>query len=480
MNAPPALHRRGLLIGGALVPGELSLPVIDPATGQVFEQAHRASRGQLDAAIQAAQSALPNAATTSLDNRKALLERIAQAVAQEEDSFAELVVREAGMPLAKARREVQAFSHSVRGVCQFDLEPRLLENYPGRRLEEHRRPIGVVAMIVPWNHPLLLIGAKLGPALLAGNAVVIKPAPTTPLTALALGALLADIVPPGLVNVIVDSDDLGPVISSHPGIAKISFTGSTPVGQRILESSAPTLKRLTLELGGNDAAIVFDDVDVGAVAEVLFDAAFRNSGQGCTATKRIYAHRSVYDELGNAMEELAAKSRVGNGLDPMVQFGPVQNRRQFERVIGLIEDARGRGARVFGGEVSSPGYFIRPAIVRDIADEAPLVAEEQFGPVVPLLSFDDEAEVVARVNSGPYGLGGMVWSADEERAYRVASALVTGTVSINKPMMPGADIPFAGAKLSGLGVENGLEGLHAFTQIQVIDRAEDGPAHPPG
>lgn len=464
------LHERGLLIGGRLVEGASRLAVVDPSTEEVFAQAHRASTEQFEMAISAAKGALAAAAARSLDERRLLLARMADAVEGALDELTELTVLEVGMPIAMARREIQGLCNFLRETCRFDLAPRLIGSQPGRRLEEHRRPLGVVAAIVPWNHPALLIGSKLAPALLAGNAVIIKPAPTTPLSALALGALFVDIVPSGLINVVVDANDLGPRLTAHPDVAKVSFTGSTLTGMRIMENGAATLKHLTLELGGNDAAIVFDDVDIEAVASTLFDAAFRNTGQGCTATKRIYAHRRIYEALGDAMERHAAVAKVGRGSDPDVQFGPLQNRRQFERVRALIEDARARGARVFGGETLSPGYFIRPAIVRDIAEGAPLVDEEQFGPAIPLISFEDENEVIARINASPYGLAGSVWSRDEERGYRVACQLVTGSVAVNRPLYPGIDIPFAGAKWSGLGVENALEGLHAFTQLQIIDR----------
>lgn len=452
------------------MPGDASLAVIDPATEEIFEHAHRASLAQLEAAIAAAQAAWPQSALSSLSSRKELLQRMAAAVENAAEELAELVVRETGMPIAKARREVQGLAHCLRGACMFDLSPRDLGQGSGRNLEEHRRPLGVVAAIVPWNHPALLIGAKIGPALLAGNGVIIKPAPSTPLTALALGALFAKIVPAGLLNVIVDDDDLGPVMSEHPGIAKISFTGSTETGKRIMGAGASTLKHLTLELGGNDPAIVFEDVDIPQTAAVLFDAAFRNTGQGCTATKRIYVQAAIYRDFAETMEQLVSAVKVGNGFDPETQFGPLQNRRQFDRLLHLIADSRARGAKICGGEVIKPGFFIRPAIVTGLSDGAPLVDEEQFGPVLPLVPFENEADIVRRVNAGPYGLGAMVWSRDEERAYRVAQQLVVGTVAINKPMLPGVDIPFSGAKESGLGVENGLEGLHAFTQIQVIER----------
>jgi acyl-CoA reductase-like NAD-dependent aldehyde dehydrogenase len=280
------------------------------------------------------------------------------------------------------------------------------------------------------------------------------------------------VVPPGVVNVIVDDNDLGPLLTAHPDVRKITFTGSTETGQRIMASAAPTLKRLTLELGGNDAAIVFEDVDCSAVARLLFHAAFRNNGQACTATKRIYVAAPIYDAFCDELEKHARGARVGEGSEAGVQFGPLQNKRQYDRVLDLIRDAMARGARIVGGEAEpQPGYFVRPAIVRDVADDAPVVAHEQFGPVLPVLRFTDADDVIRRVNAGDYGLCASVWSGDAARARAVAAELEVGTVNVNKLGQPGADIPFAGAKFSGVGVENGIEGLQSFTQLQLVDVA---------
>jgi len=376
------------------------------------------------------------------------------------------------MPLGEARREVMAFVHICRGACEMDLPVRIIEETSQRRVEEHRRPLGVVGAIVPWNHPALLIAAKLAPALLAGTTVVVKPAPTTPLTALRIGQLIAGIVPPGVVNIITDADDLGPLLTAHPDVRKISFTGSTETGRRIMAAAATTLKRLTLELGGNDAAIVFDDVDCREMAQILFHAAFRNSGQACTATKRIYVQAGIYNTFCDEIEKHAAAARVGPGLNPDVEFGPLQNRRQYERVKALLAEAKERGAcATEEGKLPERGYFIRPTIVRDISEGSRLVDEEQFGPVLPVMSFSDAGEVVRRANAGPYGLGASVWSTDAEQAYAVAARLETGSVTVNKTLQPAPHIPFAGAKSSGVGIENGLEGLHAYTQIQIVDVA---------
>jgi acyl-CoA reductase-like NAD-dependent aldehyde dehydrogenase len=302
---------------------------------------------------------------------------------------------------------------------------------------------------------------------------VAKPAPTTPLTTLRFGELCARILPPGVVNVIVDQNDLGPALTGHPDVAKVAFTGSTATGKKVMASAAGTLKRLTLELGGNDAAIVLDDVDSKEVAPKIFAGATLNSGQVCFAIKRLYVHDSVYDAFCDELGKLARETVVGDGLEPGTQMGPIQNEAQFEKVKGYIEDGRQNGTIVAGGEVvEREGFFIRPTIVRDIPDDARLVREEQFGPVLPVLRYSDIDAVIARANDTEFGLGGSVWSSDRDRAFGVAARINSGTVWVNKHLDVGLDTPFAGAKQSGIGAEMGQEGLEEFTQATIINMAK--------
>lgn len=461
----------GLLINGQIVAGADSLPIINPATAAVFATAPRASEEQLQDAVDAARKAFARWSHLTVDARRAALVAIADRVSAHEDELAELIVLEQGKPMHDARTELTVFSNTFRAAASSDLSPEILKNEEGHRVEVHRRPLGVVAIIVPWNHPAMLMALKVAPALLAGNTVVIKPAPTTPLAALRICELVADLVPPGVINIVVDDHDLGPLLTSHPDVRKVSFTGSTDTGRRIYSAAAETLKRLTLEMGGNDPAIVFGDVDVSQMASVLFGAAFRNSGQGCQVVKRIFVQRPIYEEFCDQLEAHARAARVGDGMDSQTQFGPVQNKQQFDRVLELLEDAKARGAKVVGGEVISPGYFIRPAVVRNVAEGARVVDEEQFGPLVPVICFDDEDEVVERANRTEFGLGGSVWSGDPARAYRVASRIESGTVTVNMMVRPDYWIPFTGAKSSGLGVAKAHEGLLAYTQLQVVEVA---------
>jgi acyl-CoA reductase-like NAD-dependent aldehyde dehydrogenase len=317
---------------------------------------------------------------------------------------------------------------------------------------------------------MLLLVVKVVPALLAGNTVVIKPAPTTPLTTLRFGELCAQIFPPGVVNIITDQNDLGDHLTRHPQVAKVAFTGSTATGRKVMAAVAGTLKRLTVELGGNDAAIVLDDVDPREVAPRIFNGAMVNCGQVCFAIKRVYAHRSIYDTLCNELARLADEAIVDDGAMEGTQIGPVQNATQFERLKRLLETTRAHGRIIAGGAaLDRPGFFIRPTIVRDIADDTPLVQEEQFGPILPVLNYLDLDEVIDRVNAGQYGLGATVWSADVARAEAVALKLQTGIVWINKHLDLPTSVAVGGAKQSGFGSEMGEEGLREFTQSKVIN-----------
>lgn len=286
------------------------------------------------------------------------------------------------------------------------------------------------------------------------------------------GELAATIVPPGVINVITDLNDLGARLTSHPDVAKISFTGSTATGQKVMASAANTIKRLTLELGGNDAAVVLPGADPATVAPGLFAGAFLNAGQVCLAIKRAYVHESIYDEVCERLAGLAEDAIVDDGMKQGTTIGPVQNKAQFEKLRQFLDDARQRGRIIAGGEVQDrPGYFIRPTIVADVSDSDRIVAEEQFGPILPIIRFSDVDDAIASANGSPWGLGGSVWGADIEQARSVAERMDSGTVWINKHLDFGPNMPFGGAKQSGIGVEFAEEGLAEYTQIQVINEA---------
>jgi acyl-CoA reductase-like NAD-dependent aldehyde dehydrogenase len=331
-------------------------------------------------------------------------------------------------------------------------------------------PLGVVGAIAPWNFPILLACFKIAPALLAGNTVILKPSPFTTLTTLRIGELLRDVLPPGVLNVVSGGDELGPWMTSHSGIDKISFTGSSQTGRKVMASAAASLKRVTLELGGNDAAIVLPDIDVKKTAQELFWAAFGNSGQICIAVKRMYVHKDVYEPLKEALVAYAKTVKVGDGAEQGIQLGPIQNRLQYQRVISLIQDAKDKGYNFLMGGLpkAEKGYFVPITILDNPPEESRIVQEEQFGPVLPLLEFEDIDDAIVRANASEYGLGASVWSADEKKALAIGEQLSAGTVWINEAQHLSPFAAFGGLKQSGVGVENGIDGLLEYTAVQTI------------
>jgi len=463
----------GLLIGGELVQTGETLDVINPATEEIFTSVPLAGAGELEAAVAAATTAAKNFKSTSIEERQALIKKIVKAMGAHKEELALALVQEQGKSLDMARLEVDFSMGFAMHFTTVGLPIEVLLETDAQRVEIHRKPLGVVAGITAWNFPLLMAAYKLAPAILAGNAIILKPAPTTPVSTVMLGEIIKDIVPPGLVSILVDNNELGAKITSHPGIAKISFTGSIATGKKVMASGADTLKRVTLELGGNDAGIVLDAADPKAMAQNLFNVAFMNSGQVCIALKRLYVHDSIYDAICDEMAVLAKGAIVGDGMKDGTQFGPVQNKQQFEIIKGFIEDAKANGNIIAGGQVPDiPGYFIPLTVVRDISDGTKLVDEEPFGPILPIIKFSDIDEVIERSNRLDYGLGGSVWSSDVDKAVKVAEKMDTGTVWINSHMAFGPNIPFPPCKQSGVGVEWGKEGLNEFTSMQVINIAK--------
>jgi len=461
-----------LLINGKMVPGAESLDVINPATEELAGTCSRASESQLDEAVEAAEGALAGWAATPIEQRRKTLETVAEIITANAAELGAILTREQGKPLPEAIAEAYGLAVFTRRFAAMDLPVEVLEDSETRRVEAHRSPLGVVAAIIPWNFPLVLLGFKLGPALISGNTLVVKPAPTTPLSTLRLAELIKDALPPGVINVIADANDLGSRISAHPRIRKVSFTGSSATGAKVMAGAAPTLKRITLEMGGNDAGLILGDVDPKEIAPKLFAAAFPNNGQVCIAMKRIYAHEDIYDVLCDELAAIARSKKIGAGTEEGVELGPLQNAAQYEKVKAMIADAAEKGTIIAGGNAPDrPGYFIEPTIVRDIQEGARLVDEEQFGPAVPVIKFSDPEEALARINRSPEGLGGSVWSSDPEVAHALAIRLDAGTVWVNKHADLDPGIPFSGAKQSGIGTELGREGLEEFTQRKVINIA---------
>jgi acyl-CoA reductase-like NAD-dependent aldehyde dehydrogenase len=458
-------------VDGADFAGELpDFPVINPARGEVFAHAASVSAGQLDAVFASAERAYPEWRTEE-SSRRTALRRAADALEGARDELARILTAEQGKPLHDAGMEIDFSALWLRYFADLETPREIVFDNETRYAEIVRRPLGVVAAITPWNFPISLAIWKVAPALRAGNTVVLKPSPYTPLTTLAVGRVLRNVLPPGVLNVISGPDPLGAAMTAHPVPRKVSFTGSTATGKRVAQSAALDLKRVTLELGGNDPAVVLGDVDVDLIADQLFWSAFGNNGQICVAVKRVYAHDSVHDQLVEALAERAKTVHVGDGTQAGVQLGPLNNKQQFDIVENLVRDALGAGARVVagGGPIDGPGYFFQPTILDHVEDGTRIVDEEQFGPALPVIRFGDVREVVTRANAGHYGLTASVWSADVERASAVAAQLEAGSVSVNAHAAGVAvDLPFGGHKWSGIGVENGPWGLHEYTAIQVI------------
>ena len=461
-----------MLIGGNLVAGAATFDVVNPATAAVIAQAPDAGADDLDAAVAAARSAFPAWAATPISERKAKLNELANAIFASLDGLKRLLTSEQGKPHADAEFEIGGSAMWLQGAAMLDLPVTVNEDTPERYSETRHVPLGVVGAIAPWNFPMVLAMFKLGPALLAGNTVVLKPSPFTPLTTLKFGELAQAILPAGVLNVISGGDHLGPLMTEHPGFDKISFTGSTQTGRRVMASAAPTLKRVTLELGGNDPAIVMGDVDVEKVAEQLFWAAFGNNGQICIATKRMYVHKDVYEPLKHALVAYAATVKVGDGAEQGTRLGPINNRPQYERVLGLIQDAKDKGYDFLVGGTSAdvPGFFVPVTIIYNPPEDSRIVQEEQFGPVLPLIKFDDYDDVIARANATEYGLGASVWGADEDKAFDLAQRIASGTVWVNETQHLSPLAAFGGMKQSGVGVEGGIEGLLEYTATQTLVR----------
>ncbi|MEJ6010434.1 aldehyde dehydrogenase family protein [Novosphingobium aquae] len=459
-----------LTIGGKSVSTRAYVPVLNPATEEAFAKAPAADAGTLDAAVTAARAAFPGWRDTALKERRRLLLALADAIEQNSDDFGRLFTREQGRPIKLAVREIVTGANWLRSVASQDLPIDLVEDSEARRVEVHHVPLGVVAAIVPWNFPFLLAIWKIAPALLTGNTVVLKPSPYTPLCALKLGELSRQILPPGVFNVLSGDDALGPLMSSHKGFAKISFTGSTATGKRVMAAAANDLKRITLELGGNDAAIVLADADPEVVADAMFAGAFFNTAQVCIATKRLYIHNDIYDAVRDRLHALAEQAIVGDGSRDDVTHGPVQNLAQFRRVQSLIADAESTGLTLLRGSrvPEGAGYFLPLTIVDNPPEDSAVVQEEAFGPILPLMRFTDVDEVIARANDCDYGLAGSVWSRDIARALDVAKRMDTGSIWINQNRQVAAHVPFSGFKQSGFGVENGRQGLLEFTQTKAI------------
>jgi acyl-CoA reductase-like NAD-dependent aldehyde dehydrogenase len=463
-----------MLINGKSVGAEGSIEVVNPATEAAIATVPEASLAQLDDAVAAARGALPGWSAHSMDERRALILKIADRLEENIGELAQLLSEEQGKPIEGfaglgAMFELGGSLAWIRYTASLDLPVEVIQDNDEARIEVHRKPVGVVGSITPWNYPLLITCWHIIPGLLAGCTVVAKPSEYTPLTVLKAMHLISDLLPPGVVNIVTGKGELGAAISSHSDIDKIVFTGSTRTGKRIMEAAADNLKRLTLELGGNDAAIVLPDTNVAEAAGKIFATAMINNGQTCAALKRLYVHEDIYEEMCEALAGIAGSVKTGPASESP-DFGPIQNKMQYDRVCELAESAKADGATFLtGGEpMPGPGYFFPVTIVKDIPESSRLVQEEPFGPILPVVSFSDVEDALEKANAVSVGLGGSVWSSDVAVAQKLASRLECGTAWVNNHAMIQPDAPFGGVKQSGVGVEFGRYGLVEYTNIQTL------------
>ncbi|MGY4953220.1 aldehyde dehydrogenase family protein [Streptomyces nigrescens] len=457
-------------------PGTLGerFAVVDPSTGEAFDEAPDQQPDVLDAVVGRAREAWRSWRADPVA-RATALRAAADAVEAAGADIAPLLTREQGKPLAESYAEIARAAARLRYFAGLDTRPQPITDGRPVHSEIRWRSLGPVAAIVPWNFPLQLASAKFAPALAAGNTMVLKPSPFTPLATRLLGSVLSSALPEDVLTIVTGREPLGARLATHPGIRHVTFTGSIPTGQAVAAGAAASLARVTLELGGNDAAILLEDVEVERIADRLFWSAFRNCGQVCMAVKRVYAPARLYSQVVEALAQRAKTAVVGAGLDPGSQLGPVNNAPQLARVERYTAQALADGARAVAGghRLDRPGYFFAPTILADAPSDSPVVTQEQFGPVLPVLPYRSLDEAVEAANDTGFGLGGSVWGTDLDRAEAVAGRLECGTAWINHHAELSLAQPFAGIKQSGVGVAGGLWGLYGNLSPFVVHRPQE-------
>jgi acyl-CoA reductase-like NAD-dependent aldehyde dehydrogenase len=450
---------------------------ICPSTEEPLWEVPVSTQDDVDRAVAAAKSAYPAWRKLSQDERAGYLVKLAEAIMANKQEFIDLLGREAGKPPQAGAFELLLVNEHVTTVPKLRLPEEVPEDTEDRTAIVRWVPLGVGVAIVPWNFPLLLGIGKLFPALLAGNTFIWKPSPFSPYTGLKVAELAARIFPPGVVQALSGEEDLGPMFTSHPDVAKISFTGSTATGKKVMAACAATLKRFTLEMGGNDAAIICEDVDIDKAVQKVGFLALVHNGQICMDVKRIYVHESIYDQFLPKLVEFVKQLKSGTYADAEAFFGPVQNSMQYRKLQDLYSQISKQGWKTaIGGKVhdaddsnkEKKGYFVDPTIIDNPPEDSRIVVEEPFGPIVPVLKWSDEDDVIRRANDSDMGLGASVWSKDVPRAKRMAEQLEAGSVWVNTHFELGAHVPFGGHKQSGFGMEWGITGLKGWCNPQAV------------
>lgn len=469
-----------LVIDGESVATAQTRTLVNPATGAPADVTPEGSVEDVNRAVKAAKTAFDDGRWSGIGPgaRAAALNKLADLIEEHLDELAALESRNVGKPIKLAHDSDLPFAvdclRFFAGAAR-NLDGRASSEYvPGYTSVIRREPIGVVGQLAPWNYPLMMAVWKFGPALAAGNTVVLKPAPETPLTSLVLGQLALEAgLPAGVLNVVTGSDDVGKALVAHPDVRVISLTGATETGKAVMREASGTLKRLHMELGGKAPFVVFDDADLEAAAQGAVAGGFVNTGQDCTAATRIYVQRGAFDAFVKRYLELVGQVRVGDPASPQTDMGPLVSEAQLHRVEALVQSVKGVGRFLAGGERASVpgmanGFFFQPTVITDVPDDAKVVTEEIFGPVTVVLPFDDEAEVVRRANAVRYALAGSVWTSSVQRAMRMSAALEFGTVWVNDHLPLTPEMPHGGFKQSGFGNDMSMYALDDYTQIKHV------------
>ncbi|KAI1405978.1 aldehyde dehydrogenase [Hypoxylon fuscum] len=474
-NTPLSFDTFFNVIDGKLSTTESTRCSINPSTLKNNPEVPVSTIADVEEAVQAARKAAESWSQVPWEDRRKAVEGFATALEIQQDDFANMLTKEQGKPFPRAQLEIKTGIQWLRDFCQLSIPETVIEDNDSRRISTRYTPLGVVVAITAWNYPVQPLAlSKIAPALLTGNALILKPSPFTPYCNLKLAELGLRFFPPGILQALSGDDNLGPWMTEHPGIDKISFTGSIATGKKVMESCSKTLKRVTLELGGNDPAIVCADVDLAAIPTIT-GIAFENAGQICCGIKRLYVHESVYDTVMATVLAVLPHLKFGDGFVDGVFIPPITNKQQFERVQELLADAERAQLKVVAGSTKpmpgageTGGYFIAPTVIDNPPDDSKIVTEEQFGPILPILKWTDEDDVIRRANDTQYGLGASIWTQDMARAERMAGRMQAGTVWINSHVEIGATYPFGGHKNSGIGSEWGVEGMKAYCNLQTV------------